>query len=231
MKTIKDFDEVSKKITEAWDQTTIYPGLFYDSTCPARGQCEPTACLLQDIYGGIIYKIENDPSIFPKKTHYYNLIDGQFIDLTSSQFPNKIPYDKGVPITEKQAANLRTTSYCNRKVRYQCLRRNFENFDLIIKNQKAIDLRNVGYFLEDVSKLLMDAPWEEIMNWFPELFKLIVLIMDCKYDRNIGPMGNDSMRIVEHYLQGYYYDDVEKLVKEWEPIIISENGRKFQNPN
>ena len=57
---------------KCWDQTTIYPGLLFNPTSPATGQCEPTVCLVQDIFGGDIYKITGDKSIAPKKTHYYN---------------------------------------------------------------------------------------------------------------------------------------------------------------
>lgn len=212
------FNEIGSKIMKCWDQTTIYPGLLFNPTSPATGQCEPTVCLVQDIFGGDIYKITGDKSIAPKKTHYYNCIDGQFIDLTSAQFKNTIPYKKGIKLTDKESNMLRRTSYCNRMVRYQCLKNNFDN----------IDLRNVGYFFEDAGKKLMNAPWDEIMNYFPQLFKLITFVMDCKYDRSVGLFDNDTMRIIEHYLQGYYETDSDQIIEELKDKIINKNGQKFK---
>lgn len=229
MKNAKIFEKFKKEIEDCWDQTTIYPGLFFDITRPAIGQCEPTVCLVQDFFGGDIYKISDDESILPKKTHYYNYIDGEFIDLTSAQFYRPVPYEKGIKLTEKDANMLRRTSYCNRKVRYQCLKNNFENIDKLILQKEKSALYNVGIFFEDVGKVLMDSPWEEIMNWFPELFKLITFVMDCGYDRREGLGSSDIMSIIEHYLQGYYQDDSEQIIKQWRDKIVKKNGLKFQS--
>lgn len=227
MKNAKDFENFKKNIEFMWDQTTIYPGLIFDKNCPARGQCEPTVCLVQDLFGGVIYKIEGDKSIAPKKTHYYNYIDGEFIDLTAEQFSNKVPYEKGVELTEKQACMLRKTSYCNRMVRYQCLKNNFKNMDNIINDKKAKTFRAVGNFFEDAAEILMKSPWLEIENWFPELFRLITFIIDCNYDRKIGLFEHDTMRVIESFLKGYYFKESEEIIKNWKEKIISENGLKF----
>lgn len=46
---------------------------------PTCGQCVPTAILVQKLFGGDIYKLES-------ADHYYNIIDGEIIDLTKEQF-------------------------------------------------------------------------------------------------------------------------------------------------
>ena len=74
----------------------------------------------------------------------------------------------------------------------------------------------------------MRSPWEEIMAWFPELFKLITFVMDCGYDRRVGLGSSDIMRIIEHYLQGYYQDDSKQIIKQWRDKIVKKNGLKFQ---
>lgn len=117
--------KVLENIKKSWCQTSIYPGLFFDEEKPERGQCEPTVCIIQDLYGGDIYKIQNDDSIYPKKTHYYNFIDNDFFDLTKHQFDKIVPYNNGIKLTEKQCIDLRTSSYCNRLARYTSLKERF----------------------------------------------------------------------------------------------------------
>lgn len=54
---------------------------------PARGQCNVTALLLNELFGGDILKTP-----LPEGDHFYNRIDGQRIDLTASQFESPIAY-------------------------------------------------------------------------------------------------------------------------------------------
>jgi hypothetical protein len=54
---------------------------------PARGQCNVTALLVNEYFGGEILKtplLEGD--------HFYNRIDGKRVDLTKSQFAAPIAY-------------------------------------------------------------------------------------------------------------------------------------------
>lgn len=54
---------------------------------PARGQCNVTALLVQELFGGEILKTP-----LPEGDHFYNRIDGQRLDLTDSQFAAPIAY-------------------------------------------------------------------------------------------------------------------------------------------
>jgi hypothetical protein len=54
---------------------------------PARGQCNVTALLVNELFGGDILK-----TALPEGDHFYNRIDGQRIDLTDSQFAAPVRY-------------------------------------------------------------------------------------------------------------------------------------------
>ena len=54
---------------------------------PALGQCNVTALLIHEMYGGELLKTP-----LPDGSHYYNRVNGERIDLTSSQFNKPIVY-------------------------------------------------------------------------------------------------------------------------------------------
>ena len=55
---------------------------------PARGQCNVTALLINELFGGEILKTQ-----LPDGDHFYNRIDGERIDLTASQFDAPVNYE------------------------------------------------------------------------------------------------------------------------------------------
>jgi hypothetical protein len=54
---------------------------------PARGQCNVTALLIDELFGGEILKTP-----LPEGDHFYNRISGERIDLTASQFDGPVRY-------------------------------------------------------------------------------------------------------------------------------------------
>ena len=205
MKNEELFKRIVKLMPMAWNQNSIYPGLIFDIGVPARGQCEPTVCVIQDYFGGDIYKIEGDPSIAPKKAHYYNFIDGKFIDLTHSQFTNKVPYEKGTLLTQKQADSLRTTSYCNRKVRYYCLSNRIYELERGIKtevdnNSMLLQNNNIVNLLLDGIQFCESVPLKGIMENIPTISGLFALMQDIIYDREKDDISN-VLEYLEDYLQ------------------------------
>ena len=54
---------------------------------PAKGQCNVTALLVHDLFGGDILKTP-----LPDGAHFYNRIDGERHDFTASQFEQPIDY-------------------------------------------------------------------------------------------------------------------------------------------
>lgn len=81
----------------------------WDTINPSLGQCTVTACVLQDYLGG---DMVNSIATLPdgkKVSHYLNLIDGEYIDLTAKQFPKGTTFSKPNPKTK----DLPTTrEYC-----------------------------------------------------------------------------------------------------------------------
>ncbi|QBF31668.1 hypothetical protein [Thalassococcus sp. S3] len=76
----KSFDEgkVRKALMTAWSLETA---VQWTPENPASGQCNVTAAVVNDLFGGDILRTDLDGV-----WHYYNRIDGQAVDLTDSQF-------------------------------------------------------------------------------------------------------------------------------------------------
>ena len=78
---------------------------------PAFGQCTITAMLVHDLFGGTIHRVR----LAGGGTHYFNKIDGMYVDLTSSQFAdyaNECPLE---PNEERERAVCgRSTDTWNR---------------------------------------------------------------------------------------------------------------------
>ena len=80
---------------------------------PARGQCNVTALLINELFGGEILKTP-----LPEGDHFYNRIDGARIDLTASQFEGPIGY---LDIASNRDEALAGTSMA----KYESLRASF----------------------------------------------------------------------------------------------------------
>ncbi len=82
---INTTDDLFNMLINVWCRETAYPTCqedydLYDD--PTLGQCAITATLVHDMFGGEIYKIHLEGG----GTHYFNRINGHYIDLTSDQF-------------------------------------------------------------------------------------------------------------------------------------------------
>lgn len=90
---------------------------------PSLGQCAITACIIQDYFGGEIVNsiviLQNGDKI----SHYLNLIDGKYIDLTSQQFNEGAIFSDPKP---KKKSSSSTREYClsyeNTNNRYEILK-------------------------------------------------------------------------------------------------------------
>lgn len=71
-------------LRKAWCRETAYPACQAEwvESDPSYGQCAITAMLVQDMFGGTIHRIR----VRGGGTHYFNKIDGHYIDLTVEQF-------------------------------------------------------------------------------------------------------------------------------------------------
>lgn len=74
------FDEakVRSALAKAWSKDTA---IQWTEENPASGQCNVTAAVIYDLFGGEILR-----TWIPDVWHYYNRIDGKRLDLTDSQF-------------------------------------------------------------------------------------------------------------------------------------------------
>ena len=72
------------KIKNSWCQETAHPAYAsrWSKDNPSAGQCLVTALLIQDELGGDIYDCK-----VGRSRHFYNVINGEKIDLTFDQFP------------------------------------------------------------------------------------------------------------------------------------------------
>jgi hypothetical protein len=86
-------ERLKSAIEEAWYEETAYKPSLSAKSSNSRGQCVPTALVVQDYLGGDIQKLT---TVFNNKeeTHYRNiLVDGSIIDLTISQYPHNHPLE------------------------------------------------------------------------------------------------------------------------------------------
>ncbi len=83
-------------LQKAWSLQTAQQ---WTATCPAAGQCNVTAVVVQDHYGGDICLTPLEGYTVP---HFYNVFEGQRIDLTDSQF-DTVPHYDDTPSTRAHA--------------------------------------------------------------------------------------------------------------------------------
>lgn len=81
---LNTLDDLYEVFRHCWSKESAYPACQYDwvPKDPSYGQCAITAMLVYDMFGGSIHKIR----VSGGGTHYFNKIDGYYIDLTREQF-------------------------------------------------------------------------------------------------------------------------------------------------
>lgn len=81
---LETLDDLYSILRKAWCKDTAYPSCQAEwvESDPSYGQCAITAMLVYDMFGGSIHRIRVDGG----GTHYFNKIDGHYIDLTVEQF-------------------------------------------------------------------------------------------------------------------------------------------------
>ncbi|KYK44585.1 hypothetical protein [Bradyrhizobium sp. 191] len=103
-----DADQVQSALRKAWSLATASR---WTASNPAAGQCNVTALLVHDLFGGDLLKTP-----LPAGDHFYNRIEGRRYDFTASQFDQPIGYmdiaasraDAELEATSDQLAELRT---------------------------------------------------------------------------------------------------------------------------
>ena len=78
MEVAFDEQKIRAALHTAWSRETA---VQWTPENPASGQCNVTAAVIQDVFGGEIQRTRVEDI-----WHYYNRIDGRRIDFTDSQF-------------------------------------------------------------------------------------------------------------------------------------------------
>ncbi len=111
-------------LRQSWKADTAFPSCQSDwvSRDPSYGQCAITATLVYDMFGGSIHRIHVNGG----GTHYFNKINGHYIDLTREQFDLY-----NIPVNYEPNEEI-PREYCgtnpNTKTRYKMLQRNIVRF-------------------------------------------------------------------------------------------------------
>ena len=116
--------ELFAVLEKCWSKETAYPSCQADwvPDDPSYGQCAITATLVHDMFGGTIHKIRVDGG----GTHYFNKINGQYVDITREQFDL---YD--LPVNYEPNQEISREYCCKNKntyERYKQLQRNIMRF-------------------------------------------------------------------------------------------------------
>ena len=86
------------QLKKAWCKESCSPSLRenWPNGSIAKGQCFVTAIAVRDTFGGEVFELK----ISEQEIHYYNVIDGEIVDLSSEQFGEHITsdfYSAGTP--------------------------------------------------------------------------------------------------------------------------------------
>src|SRR6516225_2230375 len=89
-----DAEQVAGALLKSWSPES---GRQWTAENPAAGQCNVTALLVHELFGGELLKTR-----LPEGDHFYNRVDGQRYDFTESQFSHAISYSD-LPATRSEA--------------------------------------------------------------------------------------------------------------------------------
>ena len=81
---IETINDLYNILRECWCKESAYPSCQAEwvPNDPSYGQCAITAMLVYDMFGGSIHRIRVDGG----GPHYFNKVNGHYIDLTVEQF-------------------------------------------------------------------------------------------------------------------------------------------------
>lgn len=106
--SIEDIKEI---LLNCYSKDLCYPKIQnkWNNNNKCFGMCAITSLIINDYFGGKICKIHVDNT-----SHYFNLIENNIIDLTSSQFDCDIDYSNYQIVDRSQMLNEDTKSRYNK---------------------------------------------------------------------------------------------------------------------
>jgi hypothetical protein len=96
-----DPDQVARVLRKSW---SLASARQWTAQNPAAGQCNVTALLVHELFGGELLK-----TCLPEGDHYDNWINGRRYDFTESQFSSPITYSD-LATTRAEAERGATTA-------------------------------------------------------------------------------------------------------------------------
>jgi hypothetical protein len=89
---------LTSHIRASWTRETSNAGVEWRPSRPSIGQCAVTALIVQDHLGGEIMR-----TTVRGESHYFNVVNGEVIDLTADQFPYSVigAYANAAPRTRE----------------------------------------------------------------------------------------------------------------------------------
>lgn len=101
-------------LRKAWCRETSSVPEEWSQENPARGQCVPTALVLQDLLGGILLR-----GVVGEESHYWNMLpEGAEIDMTIVQYGEPAP----TPLNIEMRSREYVLSYPETATRYKWIR-------------------------------------------------------------------------------------------------------------
>lgn len=91
-----DPERVARALHKSWSLATARQ---WTAENPAAGQCNVTALLVHELFGGELLKTR-----LPEGDHFYNRVDGQRYDFTESQFTTQFTIQTCQRLAQKQSA-------------------------------------------------------------------------------------------------------------------------------
>lgn len=110
-------EKVAQAVRASWTSTTSYDPTGWSETNPAWGQCAVTALIVQDFFGGTLWR----GHAFGHE-HYWNQLAERKVDLTIEQFhhssqPSSSPADAPSEVSREYVLSFPST-----RERYHALR-------------------------------------------------------------------------------------------------------------
>lgn len=121
---VNTLNDLFELLLNCWERETAYPAsqVDYDkSNDPTYGQCAITATIVNDLFGGTIHKIRVNGG----GTHYFNKIEGCYIDLTRDQFDL---YNIPISYEPNEVVNM---EHCNKNPN------TLERYNKLVENLKS----------------------------------------------------------------------------------------------
>lgn len=99
-------DKLDCYLKEVYSKDTCYPKCVndWDEENKTLGHCAIVSLIVNDYFGGEIYKVDLE-----NISHYFNYIDNEVIDLTSEQFNFKISYENKMLKTREEMLSNKDT--------------------------------------------------------------------------------------------------------------------------